>query len=82
MDTRSGAVSYIDMTHHKPFSDTQNCSEFEFSQVDAIKVGYKEGDDSIVLISAFIGKKIYIYEISSISADGFLEKKLTVVDRM
>lgn len=80
MDTRSGSSTYIDMTGHEPFSQSRDCSEFEFSQVDAIIVGRKDDGSKTGFIAASVGSKHYFYEITSISKDGFLEKKLTILD--
>lgn len=79
-DNRKGDGIYIDMTHVDPISDLRNCSGFEFSKVDGIRVGLHEKDDSIGIIAAYIDKKLYLYEISSIDKDGYLEKKLTIHD--
>ena len=77
-DSRSGNSSYIDMTNHEPFAHSRNCSEFEFSQVDTIKVGHHKDNKKVGFIAAIVGMKIYLYEISAFTSDGFIEKSITV----
>ena len=79
-DVRSGAATYIDMTHLEPFTNSKNCSEFEFSRVDEISVGHQKKDKNIGIIAASVGSQIYLYEISAIRKDGFLDKKLTIIN--
>ena len=69
------------MTHVDPFVDSKTCSTFEFSKVDGIRVGLHENDNSIYVIAAYVGKKLYLYEIYSINKDGYLDKKLTIHDQ-
>jgi len=79
-DMRAGAPTYIDMTHLEPFSDSKQCAEFEFSKVDTIMVGYHKVNKDVGMIAATVGKQIYLYEISGINQEGFLDKKLTIMD--
>lgn len=80
-DSRNGSPSYIDMTHVEPFSTDKDCANFEFSEVERISVGYRKGESDIGVIAALVGDEIYVYEIRSISDDGFLDKHLTIRQR-
>ena len=80
-DSRSGESTYIDMAHVEKFTHSKNCSEFEFSRVDAISVGTHKKDKNVGFIAAIVGKQIYLYEIRAIMPDGFLDKRLTIVNR-
>lgn len=79
MDTRKGAPVFLDMTHLEPFEGSENCSNFEFSAIDGIEVGYKKDTDKTAIIAVLVDSKFYVYEIKSIDRDGFLEKTMKIV---
>lgn len=79
-DSRTGLPMYIDMSHVDLISTSKACAEFQYSKVDGINVGYKDGEKGAGMIAALVGKNIYLYQINAINQNGYLDKELTIMD--
>ncbi|MBD3609496.1 MAG: hypothetical protein HUJ30_03010 [Gammaproteobacteria bacterium] len=78
MDSRSGRGVYIDMTHLSQPPVKDNCDNFEFSPLKAIRVmSRKDGSGNYLL--AHTGSEIYAYKIHRFLDNGLMDKTLEVL---
>jgi hypothetical protein len=77
-DGRKGKGNYIDMQHIVNPPEDMTCQSFEFSRVERVEIGQKEGV-SYPVIMALAGGEIYFYTIKGIRPNGLLEKSIEVV---
>ncbi|MCW5723429.1 MAG: hypothetical protein KIS81_00560 [Maricaulaceae bacterium] len=77
-DSRAGPTYFVDMTGAELPAGVNSCDGFEFSPVRQIETGFVSGASDRPLLAAWTGEEIYFYEISGVSAGGFLRKRVWV----
>jgi hypothetical protein len=77
-DGRNGNGTYIDMVHIQNPPKDNTCESFEFSRVEQVLIGTKNGDPTPVIM-ALAGDEVYFYKIKAIRLDGRLDKTIDVV---
>jgi len=65
------------MTDHDEFPDADKCEGFQFSKPSDIEVGTLKGVTGNPLLAVLVGRECYLYRITKITAEGFLEKQVT-----
>lgn len=76
-DMPDNSRSFLDMTDHAEFPDADKCEGFQFSKPSDIEVGTLTGVTSKPQLAVLVGRECYLYRITKITADGFLEKQVT-----
>lgn len=72
--------TYTDMTGLAETPETKTCENVQFSTVRQISAGAVSELGSGILLAAWAGTKVYLYQIKSFPNSGFLDKNMWTVD--
>ncbi len=75
--THNDRPTFIDMSHADLDSAIMDCESFEFHEVSQITTGTLKGNRYLMV---WVGSEIYIYRIEEFTSDGFIKKKLWIID--
>ena len=67
---------FIDVTDRDEFKGVDKCDGIQFSQPKDIEVGTIKGASGGLRLAALVGEDVYVYQITKITVEGFLEKKM------
>ncbi len=69
---------YVDLRHAKKTFDEPSCESVQLARPSALQVGKIKGKQGNIL-AVVVDKEIWLYRISRIPEDGFLEKKIATI---
>lgn len=78
-DKRDGKPVFVDLSHLEYKADN-SCSNFQFSQPAAIAAGQVKGKQENYFM-AVVGNEIYCYAIKGFTADGWLDKTVSILKK-
>lgn len=77
VDMPDHSRSFIDMTDHEEIKSADKCEGIQFSKPSDIEVGTLKGVPGNPQLAVLVGRECYLYRITKITAEGFLEKQVT-----
>lgn len=68
---------FIDMSDRQEVKSADKCEGIQFSKPSDIEVGRLKGVPGNPQLAVLVGRECYLYRITKITAEGFLEKQMT-----
>lgn len=75
--TEEHGGTFVDVSDRREYPKATTCEAMQFSQPSALCVGKVDGLGGPVRLAVQVGRDVYLYRITGISEDGFLEKDVT-----